>query len=386
MRAKSIHGKSVADIQSALNHAMDDGYKPTLAIVFISIKQDRNAICNLLDSKNIDVFGATSCGEFINGYQSEGEIAILLLELSKEHYTILFEPFGSKNLEKISSNLAKAASDKFKKPSLIICSTGIDKKGELLKGEDLSTHLKSKLGMDKLFFGGLAGDDWTMTGSFVFTNEKETDFGVVTLVFDGDKINLKGMAVTGWKPLGLKRTVTKSKGNLLYEIDGKPALELYLKYLGKEDKLTENNYNIFEELAIEYPFIVERDVNETVLKSPMKIDSKERALVMDIPMPEGSKFWFTNPPEFDIVEEVIDKASQLKKDTNEEADALLIFSCAGRPPILGPMVTDENEGLAKVWQTPMAGFFTYGEFGRVLNGNQNFHSGACCWVTLKEKA
>jgi hypothetical protein len=224
-----------------------------------------------------------------------------------------------------------------------------------------------------------------MKGSFVFANDKETDFGVAALVLDGDKINLKGMAVTGWKPLGLKRTVTKSKGNLLYEIDGKPALELYLKYLGKEDKLAENNYNIFEELAIEYPFIVERDINETVLKSPMKIDSKERALVMDIPMPEGSKFWFTNPPEFDIVEEVIEKADQLKQDTNEDADALLIFSCAGRPPILGPMVTDENEGLAQVWQTPMAGFFTYGEFGRVLNGNQNFHSGACCWVTLKEK-
>ena len=49
------------------------------------------------------------------------------------------------------------------------------------------------------------------------------------------------------------------------------------------------------------------------------------------------------------------------------------------------MTTDENEGLAEVWKTPMAGFFTYGEFGRVLNGKQNFHSGACCWVTLKEK-
>ena len=131
MRAKSIHGKSVADIQSALNHSMDDGYKPTLAIVFISIKQDRNAICNLLDSKNIDVFGATSCGEFIDGYQSEGEIAILLLELSKEHYTILFEAFENNSLEKITSNLAKAASNKFKNPSLIICSTGINKKGEL---------------------------------------------------------------------------------------------------------------------------------------------------------------------------------------------------------------------------------------------------------------
>jgi hypothetical protein len=65
---------------------------------------------------------------------------------------------------------------------------------------------------------------------------------------------------------------------------------------------------------------------------------------------------------------------------------MLIFSCAGRQPILGPMTTEENNGLAEVWQTPMAGFFTYGEFGRVLNGKQNFHSGACCWVTLKEKA
>jgi len=214
---------------------------------------------------------------------------------------------------------------------------------------------------------------------------KETNYGMVALVLNGDKIALKGMAVTGWKPLGITRTVTKCKGNLLYEIDGESAVELYLKYLGQEDKIAENDFKIFEELSMEYPFIVERDKNETVLKTPMKIDSKERALVMDMAMPEGSKFWFTSPPEFDIVEEVIEKATQLKIDSKEDADALLIFSCAGRQPILGPMTTDENEGLAEVWKTPMAGFFTYGEFGRALNGKQNFHSGACCWVTLKEK-
>jgi hypothetical protein len=117
----------------------------------------------------------------------------------------------------------------------------------------------------------------------------------------------------------------------------------------------------------------------------MKIDSKEKALVMNLPISEGTKFWFTNPPDFEIVEEVIEKATQLKQNSKEEADAMLIFSCAGRHPILGPMVTDENERLAETWNTPMAGFFTYGEFGRVLNGKQNYHSGACCWVTLKEK-
>jgi len=45
----------------------------------------------------------------------------------------------------------------------------------------------------------------------------------------------------------------------------------------------------------------------------------------------------------------------------------------------------ENEGLAELWNSPMAGLFTYGEFGRAKNGGQNFHSGACCWVALKEK-
>lgn len=386
MKAKSIHGSSVSDIDKAIINAQANGFMPTIAVVFISVKQDRKAVCELLDSKNIDVFGATSCNEFINGHQSKGEIAILLLELAKEHYKILFEDIADQTIEASASLMASKALKQFSNPSLIVCSTGINLKGEHFEGAKLVNSLSQSLGIDKLFFGGMAGDDWQLKGTFVFTNGKETDYGIVALVLNGDKINLKGMAITGWKPLGITRTVTKSRGNLLYEIDGKSAVDLYFKYLGKEDKLTENNFKIFEDLSMEYPFIVERDKNETVLKTPMNIDSSEKALVMDMPMPEGSKFWFTSPPEFDIVEEVIDTATQLKKDANEEADALLIFSCAGRQPILGPMITDENEGLAEVWQTPMAGFFTYGEFGRVLNGKQNFHSGACCWVTLKEKA
>lgn len=385
MKAKSIHGSSVSDIEQALSNAMLGGFVPTIAILFMSVKQDRMAVIKLLDAKNIDVFGATSCGEFINGVQTVGKIAVLLLEISKAQYTILFKAVGDSSLEEAVSSLAHTALQQFTNPSLIICSTGINQKGEFFKGEEMVTQFKQHLGLEKIFFGGMAGDDWELKGTFVFTNDQETDNGIVALVLDGDKVNLKGMAITGWKPLGITRTVTKSVENLLYEIDGKSAVELYLKYLGKEDKITQNNYNVFEELSFEYPFIVKRDENETVLKSIMKIDDQEKALVMDIPMPEGTKFWFTNPPDFDIVEEVIEKATELKQDSDEGADALLVFSCAGRQPILGPLVTDENEGLAQVWQTPMAGFFTYGEFGRVLNGKQNFHSGACCWVTLKEQ-
>ncbi|WP_411768446.1 FIST signal transduction protein [Winogradskyella sp. A3E31] len=386
MRSKSITGESTEEIKQVLNNSLADGFAPTIAIVFISVKQDRKAICELMDSKNIEVFGATSCGEFINGHQTEGEIAILLLELDKEHYTILFETMEDGNMDNAVSKLASSALKQFTNPSLIVCGPGINQKGEHFEGEKLVKSLEKQLGEDKIFFGGMAGDDWALKETFVFTNTEESNYGIVAIVLNGDKISLKGMAITGWKPMGIARTVTKSEGKFLYEIDGKSALELYLKYLGKTDKLNEKGFKIFEDVSIEYPFLVERDNNETVIKTPTRIDREANALVMDNPMPEGTKFWFTQPPEFDIVEEVIEKADQLKTELGTDADALLIFSCGGRKPILGPLVTDENEGLAKLWDTPMAGFFTYGEFGRVLNGRQNFHGGACCWVTLKEKA
>ena len=72
MRAKSIRGRSADEIDSVLQQCMADGFRPTLAIVFISIKQDRKAVCEILHKEGIDIIGATSSGEFINGHQSEG--------------------------------------------------------------------------------------------------------------------------------------------------------------------------------------------------------------------------------------------------------------------------------------------------------------------------
>ena len=385
MKAQSIHGKSVADIREKLNQAIDGGFKPTLAIIFMSIKHDRNAICKLMDSKNIDVFGATSCGEFINGLQTEGEIAMLLLDLSKEHYKILFENIRGRNLGDTASNLAIAAKNQFSNPSLILCSTGMTVDGEYFDGETFIKSINEYIDPDRIYFGGMAGDDWTFSGSFLFTNQGETDFGMAAIVLDADKVSLNGMAITGWKPMGISRRVTKSKGNLLYAIDGKPAVEMYYKYLGQAEKLGDESFDLFKDLSIYYPFIVKRASGETALRSPLSINAEEGALKMDTEMPEGTEFWFTVPPDFDICEEITERASELKDKNGTDADALLIFSCAGRPPVLGPLVTIENEGLADVWNAPMAGFFTYGEYGRSPGGKQEYHSGACCWVALKEK-
>ncbi|NMH26585.1 FIST signal transduction protein [Flavobacterium silvaticum] len=384
MVAKSIHGNSITSIKTSLEKLRADGFLPTLAITFQSIKQDREALRNLFTAENIDLIGATSSGEFIDGHQSEGEIAILLLDLSRDLYSIVFEQIKGSTIMEAADKISKAALQKFANPSLIVCSTGTDANGEFLDAETLVRAIETGIGAHRYFYGGMAGDDMTFTGSYVFTNERQTDCGILALVLDADKIQTTGQAITGWQKMGLSRKVTKSSGNLIYEIDGLNAVEMYLKYLGKSASVGDREFKVFEELGFTYPFIVERDSNETLLKTPLEIDHVENALRMDVEMAEGDRFWFTMPPDFEIVEEIIHEASQLKKDQGD-ADALIVFSCAGRPPVLGPLVTSENDGLAEVWNSPMAGFFTYGEYGRAKNGKQHFHSGACCWVALTEK-
>ena len=66
MKAKTIKGTSVNDIQLALSASLADGYKPTLAIVFLSVKQDSEAVCRLLNDEGIQIFGSTTSGEFIS--------------------------------------------------------------------------------------------------------------------------------------------------------------------------------------------------------------------------------------------------------------------------------------------------------------------------------
>jgi hypothetical protein len=385
MQAKSIKGKSPEEIKAALEKSIVDGYHPTIAFVFISIKQDRNAICSLLADANIDIIGATSSVEFIDGHQDEGSIVILLLDINRNYYSILFENIGEKKLEESSIQLAQAAVDKFKNPSFILLTTSLTTDGKMLDGEALIKSMEKALGSEFNLFGGMAGDDMTFTGTYVFTNTQSTGYGMAALVLDANRINLHGMAISGWKPIGVTKTVTKSEDNIIYSIDDQPALDVYMRYLGSAVPSKDDQLEFFENLGNQYPLQIERENREPLMCNPIGFDKEKRALICESKIQQGSRFRFSTPPDFDIMETIVDQANELKNTMQADADALLIFSCAGRLAALGPMAQQENEGLAQVWNSPMAGFYSYGEFGRSVNGKHEFHSTTNSWVALKEK-
>ncbi|MDB4304064.1 hypothetical protein N9934_04675, partial [Desulfosarcina sp.] len=184
MLSKSIKGTSPEELTLALQQSMSSGFKPKLAIVFISIKQDRKAIVEILHQRNIDVIGATSSGEFINEHQSEGEFAILLLDIKRNDYSILFEDIGTRSLEQATSNIVHDAFSKFEKPAFILLTTLLRSDGSLLDGEGMVHFIEKQAGPDITMFGGMAGDDMSFTGTWIFTRDKSTDYGMAALVLD----------------------------------------------------------------------------------------------------------------------------------------------------------------------------------------------------------
>ncbi|MDP3643433.1 MAG: FIST N-terminal domain-containing protein [Bacteroidota bacterium] len=377
MKAKSIKGNSPSEIKTELEQSMADGYKPTLAIVFISVKQDRDAVCKVLDDAGIAIFGATTNGEFTGEGISSGEIAMLLLDINPAYFSILFEKFPENKYKQTTQSIATKALEKFAHPSFLIAGSNL-----ATDAEELLHGFEDILGKQVNVYGGMAGDDFAFKEQLVFTNSKSSNNGIVVLVLDEDKISIKGRATCGWNAVGTEKTVTKSVGNHVYTIDDTPVLDLVIKYGGLKN-VTPENFAL--EHSITLPLQLQRECGDPVMRAGLVVDWNDRSYYCSGSVPQGSKVRFSIAPDFDVIEKVIKGCEDLKANEMPEADAILLFSCAGRLLSLGPLISEEIEGIRKVWNVPMAGMFSNAEMARATNGNLEMHGLTACCVALKEK-
>ena len=379
MKAKSIKGKSTKEIKEAVEQSLSDGFKPTLAILFLSIAQDRNAISNLLDSKDIAVFGVTTNGEFIDEDPETQSIVILLLDMKQEHFKIYLEEYPNNNYREVAQNIALKAKDEFKKPAFFIAACHLE-----TDAEQLLLGFEDTIGKHVNVYGGMAGDDYTFSEQSVFTNGQETSRGTLVLALDEDNIKIKGVATCGWKAVGTEKIVTKSEGNHVYTVDNIPVLDITTKYGGLEN-VTPENEDLLLEIAANFPLQLQRDKGDPVMRPGLVIDWNDRSFYCSGTVAQGSKVRFSLPPDFDVMDKVIKGVQNLKDTDMPEADALVVFSCAGRILSLGPLMNQELEGIKNVWNVPMVGMFSNAEMARATGGNLEMHNLTTCCVALKEK-
>ena len=378
MKAKSIKGTSAEEIKIALQQSMADGFKPTLALVFLSVMNEIEAICSLLDKERIAIFGATTFAEFTEQDAENTGIAVLLLDINPAYFKIVLKDNGEGSGYEIGCHIGETGIKAFTNPAFIISSANYKIHGALI-----IQGMVEKAGAGVTIVGGKAGEMINMEGK-VFTNTQSCDNAIISLILDADKITLKGMAASGWKAIGTEKKITHCTGPWIYTIDDQPAFDIVKKFLGAEILEDKNKEGVVK-LNIIYPLQLYREGGSPYMLPILFANTEDHSVMIAEAVPEGSLFRFSMPPDFEVIDMVIKSSQEVKEKEMPDADALVIFSCIGRLGSLGPMASKEVEGLAGTWNSPMIGLYSLGEFGRIANGNTEFHGTTVSWVALKEK-
>jgi hypothetical protein len=378
MKAKSIKGKSPEEVGTALAEAKADGFKPTLAIVFLSLKLNHNEVSEILDKEGIKIFGSTAAGEFIDGELEKEAASILLLDINNENFKVHLEDRNGKSRLRTATEIGRVGMESFSKPAFIIAAGG-----SVIDGEAIIQGIDSTAGKESVIFGGIAGDELRGTETILFTNNKSAGDGIISLIVNSEKVQLTGLATHGWKPIGTVRTITDCEDYKVYTIDDKPALDIMTKFLGLslEDYSEED---IVQNVGKIDPIQLIRDKECTVTRAIRYVSKKDKSILLAGPVQRGTKIRFSLPPDNNIIEKVTQESRYIKNNFHPQSEAMIMFSCVSRYFSLGPLVSTEIEEVKKIWNTPMTGLFCFGEIGKSLNGVQEFHNNTCCFVVLKE--
>jgi hypothetical protein len=379
MKAKSIKGNSPEEIKTEVIRSRADDFVPTLAIVFMSVHLDREAVSQVLADVGISVYGATTNGEFIDEEIGKNSIAILLLDINRDYFMIMSEAYPEKNYREITQHMARHAIEKFATPAFLISGSHME-----TDAEQLLFGFEDIVGKQVNVFGCMAGDDFTFVDQYVFTNGWSSNRGIVALVLDESKIMIKGIATCGWKAMGTEKTVTRSEGNRVYTIENIPVLELTQKYSGIEN-LNKDNSQLIMEIATQFPLQLQREKGAPVMRPGLVVNWEDGSFICSGSIPQGAKIRFSLPPDLDVIDKVVEGLEQLKETEMPDGDAVIVYSCAGRLMSLGPLMSKEIEGVKKVYNLPMAGMFSNSELARATDGNLEMNNLTTCCVVLKEK-
>lgn len=368
---------SFSDFKAKFKHALNTiEFKPTLAFAFVSVEFSFPPLVDLFREQQIVLFGSSTGGEILfdtgTEYIGNKSAVVVMTDIPSTSFQLYFMNRGTLSSFELGQALGEKIGASFKHSSAIISSSGI-----LTDGQALVEGVLSKTGDKLVMFGGLAGDDALFEKTFVFTERAISDDGGLVLVFDQDKIELSGMTSSGWISLGAEFTINRSEGNTVFEINGLPALDMYMNYLNvKEDDLPG--------IGIEYPFMVKKSDGSSVLRAVTGIDKEQRSLIFAGTVSQGSTVFFSTSPGFEIMENTREKIISYHNE-NERADLMLLFSCIARHIALGPLISTEIKLASIKWRKPLIGFFTYGEVGNNENGNCSFYNQTFTLALISEK-
>lgn len=229
--------------------------------------------------------------------------------------------------------------------------------GLAVNGSDLVKGLASALPAHVGVTGGLAADGDRFEHSWVCLDGEPAEHRVVAMGLYGKRLKVGCGSLGGWDPFGPERRVTRSKGNVLYTLDGQSALKLYKEYLGEHAAGLPSSGLLF-------PLAVGEAGAPPVVRTILAVNEDDQSLTFAGDVPEGSVARLMRA-NFD---RLIDGATGAAQTSHQGLGAVpaqlaILISCVGRKLVLKQRIEDEVEGVRQVLgpQAMLTGFYSYGE-------------------------
>ena len=298
------------------------------------------------------VFGSTS-GDITVEHVEDECITITAIEFEKSEFHVK------------TNNVLNSDNDSFKTGKELIEQLPqeglkhvlIVSEGSFVNGSELTKGMNAAVDNKILITGGLCGDAARFEKTVASYNENPKPGEVVAIGLYGETIEATFAIHGGWTPFGPERIVTKSESNILYELDGQPALDLYKKYLGdKADQLPA--------AALLYPLNVKsEDEDQSFVRTILNIDEEKNAMILagDIPMNSQVQLMMTNVDNIANASELA--ATQAIEKRKAKPEVAILVSCIGRKLVLDQRVEEEIEEVVSIigGDTTVCGYYSYGE-------------------------
>jgi hypothetical protein len=298
--------------------------------------------------------GCSTAGEISSKGVSDGTLVVTAVSFERPDFSVVATPIeGAGDSHAAGARLAARLG---RPVAAVVLGQGVD-----INGSALIAGMAEVLGAEVAISGGLAGDGGAFRRTWVLADGVSSGNIVVAIGFGRSGPTVSSGSAGGWKPFGPARRATRAVGNVLFEVDGEPALQVYKRYLGDYAKDLPSSGLLFP-LAL-----LNDDRSDTgVTRTLLGIDEEQGSITLAGDVAEGGylRLMHAGP---DALVDGAEAAARIARSTRDRStDSLaLLFSCVGRKLVFGDAVEEEVEAVSEVlgdgWT--LAGFYSNGEIG-----------------------
>ena len=323
------------------------------------------------------VIGCSTAGEIFGASIHDNSITAAVVQFESTKLQSVSEPIAdSQDSYACGERIGKALGSA-DLAAVFMLSVGLD-----VNGTELVNGLNAVLPADIPVTGGLAGDGESFENTWLLHGNTIGERSVCAVGFYGKSLRMGYGSMGGWDIFGPERRITRSDANILYELDGKPALELYKEYLGDRAAGLPATALLFP-LSLHLTTPEERSVVRTILA----VDEDQQSMVFAGDMPEGTLAQMMKANFDRLIDGAMGAAVQARDPLKDCAPILSIaISCVGRRLVLGSRTEEELDVVLEALpqNTTQIGFYSYGEISPAKNGLCDLHNQTMTLTTISE--